>query len=163
MHQDNSCGDTTDTIIQTLSGLLDRGLLDKGEQGGLVARLLLTLAYDAAIQREQSELTVPNYSKGVSVISFIEALFPQTVVEDILDSCPNNNVKDETAFRDAFSMRRSGSHTLGRWRTWPGRRHSRLTELSSGVWRSCVATGSELWTSSSPLCSMDPRWWRSPE
>lgn len=87
-------------VVDSIKGLRTGGYLNKGGQGEFVARLLLTFAYDAAIEREQAEHR--DYSQGVSVISFIEALFPHDDAQKILHSVPNNNVADATQFRDAF-------------------------------------------------------------
>lgn len=108
-----------DFTLDVLMDNLTSGLLDKGERGELVARELLTSAYDRAIEREfqnpslttshssvtsgsSSRKQIPLYSKGVSLITFIEELFVDHYAEEILDSTPNN-VTDDTPFREAFS------------------------------------------------------------
>ena len=106
--------------VDILMDNFDSGLLDKGERGELVARELLTSAYDRAIERESedrlpksgqttssatdsssAQTEMPLYSRGVSLITFIEELFVSHHAEEILDCVPNN-VEDRTPFREAF-------------------------------------------------------------
>lgn len=73
------------------------GLIDRGERGELVARLLVTLALDRAVKRSGHDAL---YSRGVSLIAFIEELFGDRA-EHILDSIPDNT-KSKVTFREAF-------------------------------------------------------------
>jgi hypothetical protein len=99
-------------ILDILCENTKSGLLDRGERGELVARELLTSAYDRAVEREFNDLVtedssastslrIPFYSRGVSLITFIEELFAPPFVESILDSVPNN-VPSGIKFRKAF-------------------------------------------------------------
>ncbi|THH19412.1 hypothetical protein EW146_g1745 [Bondarzewia mesenterica] len=93
-------------VLQILQRETEKGLLDLGLRGELVARVILMDAYDRAIEREQgrklagSDLT-PFYSQGCSVITFIEELFKENIARDILDSVPDND-DEEVSLRDAF-------------------------------------------------------------
>lgn len=73
------------------------GLIDRGERGELVARLLVTLALDKAVKRSGHDASC---SRGVSLIAFIEELFGKRA-ERILDSIPDNT-KSKVTFREAF-------------------------------------------------------------
>ncbi|KZP24260.1 hypothetical protein FIBSPDRAFT_1012129 [Athelia psychrophila] len=73
------------------------GLIDRGERGELVARLLVTLALDRAVKRSGHDVSC---SRGVSLIAFIEELFGDRA-EHILDSIPDNT-KSKVTFREAF-------------------------------------------------------------
>ncbi|KIL67470.1 hypothetical protein M378DRAFT_9260 [Amanita muscaria Koide BX008] len=99
-----------DSIVNVLQNNLDSGRLDKVECGELVARALLTLAYDRAIERESKSPATDNsrdwkekpwYSRGASVITFIEELFASPYAGQILDCIPNN-VEDTRPFREVF-------------------------------------------------------------
>lgn len=111
-----------DATLKILKDNVESGLLDKGERGELVARELLTSAYDRAIEREFHDLHadaasprsyntaqnvstrrggIPLYSRGVSLITFIEELFNPHYAKAVLDSSPNN-VLDGKPFRVAF-------------------------------------------------------------
>ena len=98
---------------------MEDGLLDRGERGELVGRVLLMSAYDRAIEREdkarqRSETSLQgtsiddptsksprSYSSGVSLITFIDELFTEENAHQVLESLPDN-IKLETNFRDAF-------------------------------------------------------------
>ncbi|KAH8113055.1 hypothetical protein DFH11DRAFT_1744480 [Phellopilus nigrolimitatus] len=77
----------TMNISLLLRGFVDRGLVDKGEGGELVARLIFTLAYDEAADAYEKDTSenredpvdesseFPFYSRGVPLKYFIVALF----------------------------------------------------------------------------------------
>ena len=82
-------------IPRMLERHLATPLIDKGERGELVARLILTLAYDAAVRRYQGTL----HTCAVPFESFLQELFGDTNYERIADNKPDDG--DDT-FRDAF-------------------------------------------------------------
>ncbi|KAH8109129.1 hypothetical protein DFH11DRAFT_1515959, partial [Phellopilus nigrolimitatus] len=96
-----------------LQKFLDTGVIDKGERGELVARLIFTLAYDdaaEAYERDTSEnlnkpvdesSKYPFYSRGVPLKYFIRALFGDEHAEHIFKSHPDN-VKNGQTFEEAF-------------------------------------------------------------
>jgi hypothetical protein len=101
-----------DAILKIITNHTKSGLLDKGKCGELVARLLLTFAYDRAIEKEFKDLSpdstgmgkssaLPFFSRGVSLITFIKELFVPHVAEEILNSFPNN-LQNSESFGDAF-------------------------------------------------------------
>jgi hypothetical protein len=100
-----------EAVLTILMHKVKDGLIDKGERGELVARELLLSAYDRAIENEffQSRaatvdapsLQIPFYSKGVSLISFLQELFAPEYAEEILESLPNN-VPLKTTLKEAF-------------------------------------------------------------
>ncbi|KAG9021020.1 hypothetical protein FRB95_003068 [Tulasnella sp. JGI-2019a] len=71
--QMNVAGTKLEHILQGLTDNCDSGMLDKGEQGELVARFLLTIAYDRAAKAKRRRL----YSEAVDVETFISELFRQ--------------------------------------------------------------------------------------
>ncbi|KAH8109132.1 hypothetical protein DFH11DRAFT_1731386 [Phellopilus nigrolimitatus] len=103
----------SDSPSQLLKNFLETGVIDKGERGELVARLIFTLAYDdaaEAYERDTSEnlnkpvdesSKYPFYSKGVPLEYFIKALFGDNHAERILESHPDN-VADGKTFREVF-------------------------------------------------------------
>ncbi len=103
--QMNVVGSESSGALETLGKRLTDGILNKGEHGELVARFLVTLAYDKAAQRAQ-EPGRPRFSRPVSVIHFIEELFQPDVATKFLDSFPNNvggREEGRQSFRDRFS------------------------------------------------------------
>ena len=72
---------------------MKNGLLNAGERGEVVARALLTEAYDRAVKRENPE-KFGRFSRGCSLISFIEELFEPGAAQAILDSYPDNIPRD---------------------------------------------------------------------
>ncbi|KAI5117184.1 hypothetical protein M0805_008163 [Coniferiporia weirii] len=104
------CAMRSKVNAESLSALLefmDNGLIDKGERGELVARLIFILAYDKAVEMyygTQQE-TQPIYSRAVPVNYFIRALFGGKNAENIFKSLPDNvvtGVTFEQAFADAW-------------------------------------------------------------
>ncbi|KAK0502034.1 hypothetical protein EDD18DRAFT_1277916 [Armillaria luteobubalina] len=98
-------------MVKVISDLLLNDLINKGERGELVARLLLTLAWDQAIQAlieaEQSSHGVFHagghaaYSRPIPLIQFLTALLPSGYLELVLQSTPDNRFGGNT-FAEAF-------------------------------------------------------------
>lgn len=92
-------------MIEILMENVSDGLLDLGARGELIARVLLTSAYDRVVERDHSGPldtgTIPFFSRGCKVITFIEELFSEAYAKTILDSVPDN-VTSHVLFRDAF-------------------------------------------------------------
>lgn len=101
--------------LDILQSNMKSGLISKGERGELVAREILTSAYDRAIEREFEEFYgssykdwseskmshFPLYNRGVRLITFIEELFASPFAEAVLDSFPGN-ITNGIQFRKAF-------------------------------------------------------------
>jgi hypothetical protein len=88
-------------VVETLTSILETGVLDRGELGELTGRLLLLDAYHRAVdfdQSRRSQESPPNFSAGCRLITFIKMLFKDA--ELILDSRPDN--VEGIPFRDAF-------------------------------------------------------------
>ncbi|KAF8579397.1 hypothetical protein K439DRAFT_1525242 [Ramaria rubella] len=95
---------STSVILDILTENLDSGLLDLGERGELVARAIITSAYDRAVERDHPPKhtnTPPFYSHGCRLVTFIEELFRAEYAKEILDSVPDN-VKSKVPLREAF-------------------------------------------------------------
>ncbi|KAF8575276.1 hypothetical protein K439DRAFT_1665120 [Ramaria rubella] len=96
---------STSVILDILAENLGGGLLDLGERGEVVARVIITSAYDRAVERDhpppKHNGTPPFYSQGCRLITFIEELFTAEYAEEILDSRPEN-VKSKVPLREAF-------------------------------------------------------------
>ncbi|THG99572.1 hypothetical protein EW145_g7240 [Phellinidium pouzarii] len=93
-----------------LRSLTESGLIEKGQRGELVARLIMTMAYDEAVDAFNEENgTLPSansrihplYSQGVSLMHYIKALLGNEHAENIFNSRPDN-VKDGKPFREAY-------------------------------------------------------------
>ncbi|EMD36058.1 hypothetical protein CERSUDRAFT_96284 [Gelatoporia subvermispora B] len=82
------------TLAAIAAEALRHDLCSPGERGEVVGRILLTLAYDAAVERAHRESDSSggpvNYSAGCPLIYFIQELFTQEHAEEILTSLPDN-------------------------------------------------------------------------
>jgi hypothetical protein len=100
-------------MVTLLAQNVREGLIDKGQRGELVARLLLTLAHDLALE----DMRIPHkpnqcqveqlYSSPIPVITFFRALLTQQYVDSLLSRHPDNNPDGPTfeeAFVDAYVM-----------------------------------------------------------
>ena len=90
-------------VVETLTNILETGLLDRGELGELTGRQLLLDAYHRAVELEQGdrpEETPPNFSAGCHLITFIKMLFTDKCADKVLDSKPDN--MEGILFREAF-------------------------------------------------------------
>lgn len=90
---------TEQEIFDAVALFSSAGIVDKGESGELAMRLLLTLAYDRAIQDTADAVLEPSgdllYSQGVKVVPFLQQLFrgcPKEL-QSFLESTPHNLFK----------------------------------------------------------------------
>ncbi|KAK0460599.1 uncharacterized protein EV420DRAFT_1641149 [Desarmillaria tabescens] len=103
-------------LVDVIYFLLEENLIGKGERGELVGRLLLTLAWDAAIHQLMLDKKNPSmpiaqdnnqavYSRPMLLLDFLAALLHPDHLDAILQSTPDNRVGGETfaeAFKDAY-------------------------------------------------------------
>ncbi|KAK0474636.1 hypothetical protein IW261DRAFT_1341523 [Armillaria novae-zelandiae] len=100
------------SMVKVISDLLQNDLITKGERGKLVARLLLTLTWDKAIQALMSTKQSPvpwvshtrgdaAYSRPIPLIHFLAVLLPSKYLELVLQSTPDNRIGGKT-FGEAF-------------------------------------------------------------
>jgi len=90
-------------IVETLTDILETGLLDRGELGELTGHQLLLDAYHRAVELEQNdrlEIRPPSFSAGCRLITFIKTLYTDNCAEMVLDSTPDN--MEGISFREAF-------------------------------------------------------------
>lgn len=97
-----------DTIAGHLAQFLRKGIADKGERGELVARLLVTEAFDHAAQVEQVDHACQHLaSQGtgeVTVVQFFKSLLGETYVNKVLNMHADNMGADnEMTFEDVFA------------------------------------------------------------
>lgn len=89
--------------------ILDKGLINKGELGELVARLLLILAHDrAAVALSGKVPSEVRYSIPIPFKIFLRELVGDKDMRTILQARPDNirsNTTFETAFKDTFISR----------------------------------------------------------
>jgi len=100
-------------MVNLLALHVREGLIEKGQRGELVARLLLTLAHDQALENMEIDHK-PNqgrleklYTSPIPVVTFFRALFSQQYVDKLLLRRADNNPRGltfEEAFRDAYVM-----------------------------------------------------------
>jgi hypothetical protein len=93
-------------VVDTLTTILETGLLDRGELGELTGRHLLLDAYHRAVEKEQSQrdpTSAPNFSAGCHLVTFIEMLYNVKCAQEVLDSTPDNmgGISFKEAFKDA--------------------------------------------------------------
>lgn len=96
------------TVIQgnwSIAGILQNnvqgGLIDLGQKGEVVMRLLLRKAYMDTIIAEQGPKKT-NFSKGCNFLQFLKALFAEGFYSLILECQPENNVVSPGKLADAF-------------------------------------------------------------
>lgn len=97
-------------VPNILASFLDHTLMDESERVDVVARMLLTLAHDAAITSQASgplDLDIGSsvFSTPVKVLDFITALVGKQHAATIFDSLPDNIFSNDSSpitFREAF-------------------------------------------------------------
>ena len=93
-------------VVDLLQINMESGLLDLGQRGEVVARALLTAAYDRAVEKENPPThpsQPPFYNQGCNLTTFIGELFHDSYVDNILDSFPDN-VDPGVTLSDAFEQ-----------------------------------------------------------
>ncbi|KAG6882573.1 hypothetical protein C0992_011304, partial [Termitomyces sp. T32_za158] len=97
-------------IPSAVSHWFVQGLIDKGNRGELVARMLCTLAHDISILKNPTSFrgrVIDNslsFSQMVPVVDFLRALIPKDHIEMVLKAKPSNmkGMTLEEAFKGAF-------------------------------------------------------------
>jgi hypothetical protein len=85
-----------ENLIKLLHGYVSSGLIEKGQRGELAARLLLTLAHDAALdtitfERQKYQGQIERlFTAPVPVLAFLSALFFQPHMKSIMGTSPDN-------------------------------------------------------------------------
>ncbi|KAF7775693.1 hypothetical protein Agabi119p4_4086 [Agaricus bisporus var. burnettii] len=80
-------------IPLAVSAWFQRGLIDKGSRGELVARMLCTLAHDISILKKLTDGNLDDnasFSQMITVTDFFRALIAEEYVDKILDAQPKN-------------------------------------------------------------------------
>jgi hypothetical protein len=95
-------------MVDLLTQNVREGLIEKGQRGELVARLLLTLAHD----QELADIKIPHranqgqleklYTSPIPVTTFFRALFHDQYTDTLMKCHPDNDAKGPT-FEDAFA------------------------------------------------------------
>jgi hypothetical protein len=102
-----------ESMIDLLCNNVTGGLIEKGQRGELAARLLLTLAHDAALhampakRQEYQGQTNYLFTTPIRLLDFISALFAPPHMELIMSARPDNQRNGQTfaeAFKDAYIM-----------------------------------------------------------
>ena len=100
-------------MIKLLCDHVKDGLIEKGQRGELAARLLLTLAHDAALEKMTVDRRAHQgqierfFTTPIPLLTFLSALFAQPHVERIKGTCPDNQPTGpafEESFKDAYIM-----------------------------------------------------------
>lgn len=101
------------SMIKLLCDHVKDGLIEKGQRGELAARLLLTLAHDAALEKMTVDRRAHQgqierfFTTPVPLLTFLSALFAQPYVEEIKGTSPDNQPTGPTfeeSFKDAYIM-----------------------------------------------------------
>ncbi|KZT00605.1 uncharacterized protein LAESUDRAFT_816421 [Laetiporus sulphureus 93-53] len=92
------------SVPANLAYFIESGLINKGERGELVMRLLLLEAFDKATRKQCGNPEDPKritFDHPIPVIDFLQALFGEDNMETVLDKDPHNCANWRT-FRKAF-------------------------------------------------------------
>ncbi|KAG6809233.1 hypothetical protein H0H92_001071 [Tricholoma furcatifolium] len=93
-------------VPDAVSKWLHSGLIQKGERGELVARMLVTLAHDIAIinLNDVDDYPLPDapfpFSVPISVVNFLSSLIAKEYLDIVLDARPEN--RGGCTLREAF-------------------------------------------------------------
>jgi hypothetical protein len=96
MHQFQTRQPGVNVMAQILRSNLDSGLLDQGQRGEVVWRLLIMTAYMRAVQTDRPKDSPPNFSKGCRLVTLITELFTEEYANQILTSVPDNTISTVT-------------------------------------------------------------------
>ena len=89
------------STIHSLLNFANEGLLDAGESGEIVGRLLTIDAYDFALRKRPPRGPRHMYHSWVPVLEFLEAFFTDRVYEDIIKIKPYRRSDSREAFKNA--------------------------------------------------------------
>jgi len=89
------------SMAHVLQTKLDDGLIDLGQRGEVVMRLLLRNAYMEAIVVDQGP-TNPNFSRGCSLLCFLKALFAPQNHTSVMDCGPDENFIRPSTLANTF-------------------------------------------------------------
>ena len=128
----------TDVMVNILKSEFSSGLLDQGQRGEVVFRLLISAAYRRAVRKDHPNDSPSHFSKGCKLTTFIRELFSEGYANEILNSRPRQLATVPPLLRLLSKMPLFVSHTSGRWQTTPERLHMLCSPHSSGAWRSFV-------------------------
>ncbi|KAF9519221.1 hypothetical protein BS47DRAFT_1482200 [Hydnum rufescens UP504] len=95
--------DGSSAMAQILRDEFSSGLLDQGQRGEVVFRLLLSEAYRRAVRQDHPDKSPLNFSQGAKLTTFIKQLFSAECAETILECIPDN-VKSPMRFASAFEQ-----------------------------------------------------------
>ncbi len=75
-------------VFDTLDEVLESGIIEPGERGEVIARVIITHAYDSAVQKTSPTLDGDpvRFSHGCLLTEFIESLFSGEAAKEVLDS-----------------------------------------------------------------------------
>ncbi|KAF9507409.1 hypothetical protein BS47DRAFT_1351722 [Hydnum rufescens UP504] len=99
--QQRASNPSINAMAQILQSEFNSGILDQGQRGEVVFRLLLSEAYRRAVREDHPDESSRNFSKGCKLTTFIGELFSASFGDQILTSLPDN-VKSSTTFEAAF-------------------------------------------------------------
>ncbi|KAG5335767.1 hypothetical protein C0989_000427 [Termitomyces sp. Mn162] len=95
-------------LPRTINFWLSAGLVNKGERGELVAKVLLTVAHDIAVLRrfethdpKTSEVKPISFSDAIPVIEFLSSLIPPNDLNTVFNARPENDL-DGKPLKEAF-------------------------------------------------------------
>lgn len=91
----------TSVMADILKSEFHSGLLDLGQRGEIVFRLLVSEAYRRAVRQDHPNDLPINFSTGCLLTTFINTLFSEHCAHQILTSFPDN-VQGSVTFAEAF-------------------------------------------------------------
>ncbi|KIP08518.1 hypothetical protein PHLGIDRAFT_69178 [Phlebiopsis gigantea 11061_1 CR5-6] len=92
--------DAVDVVGKELAS----GLIDGNTRTGLVARLLLIMAYDRALKNlhARERTSIASYSRAVPVRDFLQALVAEDYISDVLGCKPDEAGDPQVSLEEAF-------------------------------------------------------------
>jgi hypothetical protein len=95
------------SILEKLAGFVGSGMINKGERGELMARFIFTEAYDRAVLKRRTTITLDEvcFSKAVPLHTFLEELFGKDHCDRIWQSKSDNDADARdfgTTFKRAY-------------------------------------------------------------
>src|SRR5258708_2385849 len=95
--------------FDTLDELLESGIIEIGERGEVIARVIMLHAYDRAVQRASPRSDPIRFSRGCLLTEFIECMFSEEAAKEVLDSRSHDAGSyngNKLTFRERFKKAR---------------------------------------------------------
>src|SRR5258707_277934 len=95
--------------FDALDELLESGIIEIGERGEVIARVIMLHAYDRAVQRASPRSDPIRFSRGCLLTEFIECMFAEEAAKEVLDARSHDAGSyngNKLTFRERFKKAR---------------------------------------------------------